>query len=81
MIAWNDYLEKLISVPDEMDEITLSFDGGNTNISIPAIVKSSILMLDKMVQYQGKRHVLVFPEREKTALIFALIRAIMNSSY
>lgn len=78
MIAWNDYLEKLISVPDEMDEITLSFDGGNTNISIPAIVKSSILMLDKMVQYQGKRHVLVFPEREKTALIFALIRAIHN---
>lgn len=78
MIAWDDYLEKLISVPDEMDGITLSFDGGDTNISVPAIVKSSILMLDKMVQHQGKRHVIVFPEREQTALIFSLIRAIHN---
>ena len=69
MIAWNDYLEKLISVPDEMDEITLSFDGGNTNISIPAIVKSSILMLDKMVQYQGKRHVLVLPWEESAVTL------------
>lgn len=78
MIAWDDYLEKLISTPDEMDGITLSFDGGETNISVPAIVKSSILMLDKMVQHQGKRHIMVFPEREQTALIFSLIRAIHN---
>lgn len=78
MIAWDDYLEKLISAPDEMDGITLSFDGGNTNISVPAIVKSSILMLDKMIQHQGKRHVIVFPEREQTALIFSLIRTIHN---
>ena len=78
MIAWDDYLEKLISEPDEMDGITLSFDRGNSNISVPAIIKGSVLMLDKMVQNQGKRHVLVFPEREQTALIFSLIRAIHN---
>lgn len=78
MIAWNDYLEKLISEPDEMDEITLSFDGGSTNISIPAIIKSSILMLDKMLQHQGKKHILVFPEREQTTLIFSVVRAIHN---
>ena len=28
MIAWDEYLEKLISVPDVMDEISLSYDGG-----------------------------------------------------
>lgn len=78
MIAWDDYLKKLVSEPDEMDGITLSFNGGDTNISVPAIVKSSILMLDKMVQHQGKRHVIVFPEREQTALIFSLISAIHN---
>lgn len=78
MIAWDDYLEKLMSEPDEMDGITLSFDRGNSNISVPAIIKVSVLMLDKMVQNQGKRHVLVFPEREQTALIFSLIRAIHN---
>ena len=78
MIAWDKYLEKLISVPDEMDEITLSFDGGDTNISVPAIIKSSVLMLDKMVQNQGKRHIIVFPEREQTTLIFSLIRAVHN---
>lgn len=26
MIAWDEYLEKLISVPDVMDEISLSYD-------------------------------------------------------
>ena len=78
MIAWNEYLEKLISEPDEMDGITLSFDGGSTNISIPAIIKSSILMLDKMLQHQGKKHILVFPEREQTTLIFSVVRAIHN---
>lgn len=78
MIAWDDYLEKLISVPDEMDGITLSFDGGETNIPVPAIVKTSILMLDKMVQHQGKRHIMVFPERKQTVLIFSLIKAIHN---
>lgn len=78
MIAWNEYLEKLISVPDVMDEIALSYDGGNNNISVPAIIKSSILILDKMVQNQGKRHVLVFPERERTALTFSLVNAIHN---
>lgn len=78
MIAWDEYLEKLISVPDVMDEIALSYDGGNTNISVPAIIKGSILILDKMDQNQGKRHVLVFPERERTALTFSLVNAIHN---
>lgn len=78
MIAWDEYLEKLISVPDVMDEIALSYDGGNTNISVPAIIKCSILILDKMDQNQGKRHVLVFPERERTALTFSLVNAIHN---
>lgn len=78
MIAWDEYLEKLISVPDVMDEISLSYDGGNTNISVPAIIKGSILILDRMVQNQGKRHVLVFPERERTALTFSLVNAIHN---
>lgn len=78
MIAWDDYLKKLVSEPDEMDGITLSVNGGDTNISVPAIVKSTILMLDKMIQHQGKRHVIVFPERKHTALIFSLISAIHN---
>ena len=34
MIAWDDYLKKLVSEPDEMDGITLSFNGGDTNISV-----------------------------------------------
>ena len=80
MISWKNYVKKLISIPDEMDSITLSFDEGNSNIPIPAIVKASILMLDKMVQNKGKRHVIVFPEREYTSLTFAVIRAIHNIS-
>ena len=80
MISWNNYVKKLISIPDEMDSITLSFDGGISDMPIPAIVKATILMLDKMVLNQGKRHLIVFPEREYTSLTFAVIRAIHNIS-
>ena len=80
MISWNNYVKKLISIPDEMDSITLSFDEGISDMPIPAIVKATILMLDKMVLNQGKRHVIVFPEREYTSLTFAVIRAIHNIS-
>ena len=41
MIAWNDYLNKLIEVPDTIDGIDVSFDEGKNRSSIPAIVKSS----------------------------------------
>lgn len=37
-------------------------------------------MLDKMMQTQGNRHIIVFPERENTVLLFSLMRAIHNIS-
>lgn len=80
MIAWNDYLNELIQVPDTIDGIDVSYDEGKNKSSIPAIVKSSILMLDKMMQTQGHRHIIVFPERENTVLLFSLMRAIHNIS-
>lgn len=32
MIAWNDYLNKLIEVPDTIDGIDVSFDEGKTEV-------------------------------------------------
>jgi len=78
VIKWNEYIEKLLLKPDSMDGITLSFDSGKTIVPVPPIVKVSILMLDKMLENQGLRQIIVFPERKQTALVFALARVIHN---
>lgn len=78
MIEWNEYVKKILIKPDGIDGINLSFDRGKTTVSIPPIVKTSILILDKMIENQGDKQIIVFPERQQTALIFALMRVIHN---
>jgi len=78
VIAWNEYIEKLLLKADSMNGITLSFDGGKTIVPVPPIIKVSIFMMDKMLEKQGTRQIIVFPERKQTALVFALARVIHN---
>lgn len=78
MIEWKEYIEKLLSKRDSVDDIKLSFNGGKTIVPVPPIVKVSIFMLDKMLENQGSRQIFVFPERKQTALVFALARIIRN---
>lgn len=76
MIEWDEYVSNLLLKPDDIDGITVSFDAGKTMIQIPPIVKVSILILDKMLKNQGYKQIMIFPERQETALVFALARVI-----
>lgn len=78
MIEWKEYIEELLLKPDSMDDITFSFDGGKTIVSVPPIVKISIIILDKMLENQGIRQIIVFPERKQTTFVFTLTKVIHN---
>lgn len=78
MIKWEEYIKQLITEPDSVDGVSISFDEGKTVTSIPPIVKVSVLMLDKMIEKQGNKQMFVFPERQQTALSLVLVRVIRN---
>lgn len=77
-MEWNEYLSKLINEDNTFDGITLSLDGDSTETDIPPIVKASVSMMDKMLERQGKLHIIVFPEKIQSAFIFSLAYLIHN---
>ena len=80
MLEWQDYVAKLLSSKSSFDGIKLSFDGSDTAVGVPPIIKSSILMLDKMQEKQGLFNILVFPERIQSIFIFTLVKLLYNIS-
>lgn len=77
-MEWSDYLEKLIEDENDFDGITLSLDGGASVIAVPPIIRASVLMLDKMLENQGKRQIIVFPERNQSTFIFSIAYLLHN---
>lgn len=80
MLEWQDYVARLLSSKSSFDGIKLSFDGSDRSIGVPPIIKSSILMLDKMQERQGRFNILVFPERIQSIFIFTLVKLLYNIS-
>lgn len=80
MIEWNDYLANLLSSDKEFESLTISLEEGHLTTIIPPIVKASVIMLDKMIEKQGKRNVLVFPEKTQSIFIFILMKLFHNIS-
>ena len=78
MIEWNEYLNQLLSSSTDFDNITLSLDEGTCITKIPPIVKASIVMLDKMIEYQGRLNFMVFPEKKQSMIIFSLMKLFNN---
>ncbi|NLO40639.1 MAG: hypothetical protein GX115_14365 [Ruminiclostridium sp.] len=78
MLEWHEYVEQLLQSESEFDGISLSFDGYSNDTGVPPIIKSSILMLDKMIQHQGKYNIIVFPERVQSIFIFTLMKLLHN---
>lgn len=72
-MEWNDYLASILSSDKEFEGLTISLDGGHSTTNIPSIIKASIIMLDKINEKQGKRNVIVFPEKEQSGFIFILM--------
>lgn len=71
MLEWHDYIQRLLTQESSFDGITMSIGTGE-NVEVPPIIKASILMLDRMQKCQGKRNILVFPERVQSIFIFTL---------
>lgn len=80
MLEWQDYVSQLLSSKSSFDDITLSFGDSDKTVGVPPIIKSSILMLDRMLEHQGKFNILVFPERIQSIFIFTLVKLLYNIS-
>lgn len=80
MMEWQEYISQLLSSKCVFDGITLSIDNSDTPVGVPPIIKSSILMLDKMQEHQGLFNILVFPERIQSTFIFTLVKLLYNIS-
>lgn len=80
MLEWHEYVEQLLQSESVFDGISLSFGENQDDTGIPPIILSSILMLDKMIQHQGKYNIIVFPERVQSIFIFTLIKLLHNIS-
>lgn len=76
MLEWNEYLKTVINSNTVIDKIVLSYNGRSMQIS--PIVKSSILMLEDMISFQGHHCIFVFPEIEQYAKEFLLGKIIFN---
>lgn len=74
MIEWNDYIANLLSTDKEFESLTISLEEGRAGSELPPLIKASILMLDKMIENQGRLNVLVFPERTQSLFIFTLMK-------
>ena len=77
---WNEYIEHLLSRKTSFDGIKLSLGDSANPVGVPPIIKSSILMLDRMLECQGKFNILVFPERAQSIFIFTLVKLLYNIS-
>lgn len=79
-MEWSEYISYLIVSGKNFDNLSISLDEGHTKTEIPPIIKTSIIMLDKMIEKQGRLNVLVFPEKVQSIFIFTLMKLFHNIS-
>ena len=80
MMEWHDYISQLILRRNDLDDVKMSLNETEQNINVPPIIKASILMLDQMMEHQGKFNVMVFPERIQSLFVFTLMKLLFNIS-
>lgn len=80
MIDWKEYVDQLLAKNCAFDGMEISFVQEKKSICVPPMVKASILMLDRMVEKQGKFNLFIFPERSQSIFLFALMKVIHNIS-
>lgn len=79
-MTWEEYLSHLLSKEKSFDDISVSLDSGVTYSEIPPIIKSSVLMLDEMIEKQGPRNIIIFPEKKQSIVLFSLMKLFHNIS-
>ena len=79
-MEWNEYISYLLSSDNNFENLSISLDEGRTITEIPPIIQTSITMLDKMIEKQGRLNVLVFPEKVQSIFIFTMMKLFHNIS-
>lgn len=75
-MKWSEYIECVSRKENYLKGLTLQYKGGETEF--PELIRTSVLLLEKMLKHQGKYNVFVFPEIIDTAFIFAVAKLIFN---
>ena len=79
-MEWGEYISYLLASGKDLENLSISLDEGHTISEIPPIIKTSITMLDKMIEKQGQLNILVFPEKVQSIFIFTLMKLFHNIS-
>ena len=58
MMDWSEYIAQILARNSSFDGISLSFGDDRKPIGVPPLIKSSVLMLDRMLECQGKFNIL-----------------------
>ena len=79
-MEWGEYISYLLASDKSFNNLSISLDEGCTITKIPPIIQASIIMLDKMIEKQGRLNALVFPEKIQSIFIFTLMKLFHNIS-
>ena len=75
-MLWGDYLKSILENQTALDKLELSINGEQPE-TMPAILKASILMTDKLLAF-SKKNMFVFPEQQACSFIYMLARTLYN---
>jgi len=76
MLSWNEYIKELLATPTVLDNICIQNKG--SDIIVSPIIKSSIQMLESMLETEGIHNVFVFPEIKELLYEFVIAKIVFN---
>lgn len=76
MLAWNNYINELVSKHFELDDIVLKYCFEESHIT--PVVKASIQILERIIASKGKYNIIVFPEVQHLGFEFLIYKVIYN---
>ena len=75
-MKWSEYIDSVSKKEDYLKGLTVEYKGCKTEF--PELIRTSVLLLEKMLKHQGIYNVFVFPEIIETAFMFAIAKLIFN---
>ena len=77
-MLWGDHLKSILEQQLALDALAVCIDG-ECHETMPAIIKASILMADKLLD-SGRKNMFVFPEQRTCSFVFMLLRTLHDVS-
>lgn len=75
-MRWSEYIESVSKEGTFLKGLTLEYKEGKTEF--PELIRTRVLLLEKMLKHQGIYNVFVFPEINETAFLFTIAKLIFN---